>query len=147
MKTKEEILQAIVQQGALPLFYNADIEISMQATRTLYKAGIRAMEFTNRAEGALEVYKEVRKAVTTEMPDMLFGAGTIKTVKDAIAFEQAGASLTFFAEEQTNRNMFGWQIPASWFQSFNPVGIIILAPLFTVLWGWLGARSLPSGDR
>jgi len=57
------------------------------------------------------------------------------------AFEQAGASLTFFADEQTNRHMFGWEMPASWFQSFNPVGIIVLAPLFTVLWGWLGKKN------
>jgi proton-dependent oligopeptide transporter, POT family len=57
------------------------------------------------------------------------------------AFEQAGASLTFFAEEQTDRSMFGWQMPASWFQSFNPVGIIILAPLFTILWAKLGNRN------
>jgi len=103
MKDKEEILQAIIQQGVLPLFYNPDIEVSMQATRTLYKAGIHAMEFTNRAEGALEVYKEVRKAAATEMPDILFGAGTIKTVKDAIAFEQAGAD--FFVAPNLNEGV------------------------------------------
>jgi POT family proton-dependent oligopeptide transporter len=36
-----------------------------------------------------------------------------------MCFEQAGASLTFFAEEQTNRTIFGWEMPASYFQSFN----------------------------
>ncbi|MBA2423072.1 MAG: peptide MFS transporter [Chitinophagales bacterium] len=68
------------------------------------------------------------------------------------AFEQAGASLTFFAEEQTDRSLgnfsfkiFGYTytaVPASWFQSINPLGIIVLAPLFTVLWGWLGKRNM-----
>ena len=57
------------------------------------------------------------------------------------AFEQAGASLTFFAEEQTDREIFGFTVPASWFQSVNPLGIIVLAPLFTILWGWLGKRN------
>ena len=57
------------------------------------------------------------------------------------AFEQAGASLTFFADEQTNREIFGWTMPASYFQSINPVSIIILAPLATLLWGWLGKRN------
>ncbi len=37
------------------------------------------------------------------------------------AFEQAGVSLTFFAEEATDRMLFGYQIPTSWFQSLNPV--------------------------
>lgn len=36
------------------------------------------------------------------------------------AYEQAGASLTLFASEQTDRSIFGWEMPASWFQSFNP---------------------------
>ena len=90
-KTKDECFHAIVQQGALPLFYYKDVDVSMEVIRSLYKAGIRVMEFTNRAEGALEVYREVRKKVGSEMPDMFFGAGTIKTVKDAVAFENAGA--------------------------------------------------------
>src|SRR5690242_13221335 len=90
-KTKDECLHAILEQGALPLFYYNDVDVSMQVIRSLYKAGIRVMEFTNRAEGALEVYREVRKQVANELPDMFFGAGTIKTVKDAVAFENAGA--------------------------------------------------------
>jgi 2-dehydro-3-deoxyphosphogluconate aldolase/(4S)-4-hydroxy-2-oxoglutarate aldolase len=103
MTTKEEVLQTITQQGVLPLFYYPDIEVSMQAIRTLYKAGIRAMEFTNRAEGALEVYTEIRKAVAAEMTDMLFGAGTIKTVKDAVSFFHADAD--FFVAPNLNEGV------------------------------------------
>ncbi|MCK6602948.1 MAG: peptide MFS transporter [Bacteroidetes bacterium] len=58
------------------------------------------------------------------------------------AFEQAGISLTFFAEEQTDRVLFGWTIPASYFQSINPVMIMILAPMFAGLWIWLGDRGM-----
>jgi proton-dependent oligopeptide transporter, POT family len=58
------------------------------------------------------------------------------------AFEQAGASLTFFAEEQTNRNLFGTVIPASYFQSINAVAIVIFASVFVALWGFLGKRGL-----
>ena len=58
------------------------------------------------------------------------------------AFEQAGASLTYFAEEQTNRELFGWTMPASYFQSLNPVAIIIFANLFTMLWLGLGRRNM-----
>jgi POT family proton-dependent oligopeptide transporter len=57
------------------------------------------------------------------------------------AFEQAGASLTLFADQQTDRAIFGWEMPASYFQSVNPLAIIILAPLFAVLWGFLGKRN------
>ncbi len=57
------------------------------------------------------------------------------------AFEQAGASLTFFADEQTNRVIFGWEMPASYFMSFNAIFVILLAPLFAMLWGWLGRHK------
>jgi POT family proton-dependent oligopeptide transporter len=58
------------------------------------------------------------------------------------AFEQAGASLTFFAAEQTNRNILGFSMPASWFNSFNAVFIVILAPVISVLWTALSKRGL-----
>lgn len=58
------------------------------------------------------------------------------------AFEQAGASLTFFAAEQTNRNLFGFDMPASWFNSFNAVFIVLLAPLISILWTKLSSKGL-----
>lgn len=58
------------------------------------------------------------------------------------AFEQAGISLTFFAEEQTNRNIFGWTMPTAFFQSFNAAFIIIFAPIFAWIWVKLGQRNL-----
>jgi POT family proton-dependent oligopeptide transporter len=58
------------------------------------------------------------------------------------AFEQAGASLTYFAEEQTNREAFGSIIPASYFQAINAVAIVLLAPVFVGIWGFLGKRNM-----
>jgi POT family proton-dependent oligopeptide transporter len=64
------------------------------------------------------------------------------------AFEQAGASLTLFADRQTERSLFGWEMPASYFQSINPLSVIILAPIFTIIWGFLYARKLePSSPK
>lgn len=58
------------------------------------------------------------------------------------AFEQAGASLTYFAEEQTNRNVLGTTIPASYFQSVNAIAIVVFAPIFVWLWGVLGRENM-----
>lgn len=58
------------------------------------------------------------------------------------AFEQAGASLTIFADKFTDRFIFGWQMPTSWFQSLNPLFIIMFAPLFSKLWIKLAKRGL-----
>lgn len=58
-------------------------------------------------------------------------------------FEQAGASLTYFAEEQTNRHVgvFDWTIPTSYFQSVNALAIIIFAPIFVTIWSKLRKKG------
>lgn len=58
-----------------------------------------------------------------------------------MCFEQAGASLTFFADEQTNRKIFGWEMPASYFQSFNAGFIVLLAPILTSIWLYFGKKG------
>jgi POT family proton-dependent oligopeptide transporter len=57
------------------------------------------------------------------------------------AFEQAGASLTYFAQEQTDRSLFGSEIPSSYFQSINAVAIVIFAPIFAIIWTRLGKKD------
>jgi proton-dependent oligopeptide transporter, POT family len=57
------------------------------------------------------------------------------------AFEQAGASLTLFADQNTDRELFGGTVPASFFQSINPIFIVLLAPLFSLMWGKLNRRG------
>ncbi|MBC6611383.1 peptide MFS transporter [Hymenobacter sp. BT507] len=58
------------------------------------------------------------------------------------AFEQAGASLTFFADEQTDRNLGSYVVPASYFQSANALFIIIFAPIFAAVWTFMGKRGI-----
>jgi len=49
-------------------------------------------------------------------------------------FEQAGSSLTLFAKENLNREFFGWTMPASWAQNFNPLFIVVFAPIIAGMW-------------
>ena len=63
------------------------------------------------------------------------------TVPFWVCFEQAGSSLTLFAQYMTDRNFFNWEIPTGYFQSLNPLFIILLAPLMSVLWGSLRNKS------
>ncbi len=57
-------------------------------------------------------------------------------------FEQAGSSLNLFAERYTVREFGSFEIPAAWFQSLNPIFIIVLAPLYSMLWVALARRHL-----
>ncbi|MDI9364709.1 MAG: peptide MFS transporter [Flavobacterium sp.] len=63
------------------------------------------------------------------------------------AFEQAGASLTFFADEQTNRNLGSFVVPASFFQSLNSVFVVSFAPIFAWLWLKLGKKEPSSPTK
>jgi len=63
------------------------------------------------------------------------------------AFEQAGASLTFFAEEQTQRDLGFFTVPASWFQSLNSVFVVIFAPVFAWLWLKMGKKEPSSPTK
>lgn len=91
MKTKQDVLDGIVTQGMLPLFFHKSKEVSIGVTRALYKAGIRVIEYTNRGEAALENFKALKQLQQNELPDLLLGIGTIKTVSDAENFVEAGA--------------------------------------------------------
>ncbi len=53
------------------------------------------------------------------------------------AFEQAGSSLTFIADNQTDRNFFGWQMPPSMVQIFNGLFVVMFAVPFSMLWDYL----------
>ncbi|MEI6093811.1 MAG: oligopeptide:H+ symporter, partial [bacterium] len=59
------------------------------------------------------------------------------------AFEQAGSSLTLFAENSTARFIpfLNFTVPTTWFQSLNPLFIFVLAPLFSGLWVWMAEKN------
>ncbi|MFO0415433.1 MAG: peptide MFS transporter [Bacteroidota bacterium] len=58
------------------------------------------------------------------------------------AFEQAGSSLTFIADNQTDRNFFGWDMPPSMVQIFNGIFVVMFAVPFSFLWDKLRAKNL-----
>lgn len=89
--TQEEIINAVKAQGVLPLFYNEDKELCIQITQTLYSAGIRVIEFTNRGEAAFDNFKALVALKQSALPDLVLAVGTIRTAEQATKFINAGA--------------------------------------------------------
>ena len=56
-------------------------------------------------------------------------------------YEQAGSTLSLFAERYTRLELFGFSFPSSWFQTVQPICVILFAPVFAWLWMRLGARE------
>jgi len=57
-------------------------------------------------------------------------------------FEQAGSSLSLYTDKFIDRTVGGFEIPTSWFQSVNPLFIVMLAPLFSIFWTSKLGKSL-----
>ncbi|PYS21835.1 MAG: MFS transporter [Acidobacteria bacterium] len=58
-----------------------------------------------------------------------------------MTYEQAGSSMTLFADRLTRTQVFGWSFPSSWFQSVPAVFVILLAPVFAFIWQMMGDRQ------
>ncbi|TDO73313.1 2-dehydro-3-deoxyphosphogluconate aldolase/(4S)-4-hydroxy-2-oxoglutarate aldolase [Flavobacterium chryseum] len=91
MNTISNSIDVIARQGILPLYFHANETITVEVLRTLYKAGIRAVEYTNRGAEALSNFKKMVAVRNAELPGMLLGIGTIKNLEQAKNFESAGA--------------------------------------------------------
>jgi 2-dehydro-3-deoxyphosphogluconate aldolase / (4S)-4-hydroxy-2-oxoglutarate aldolase len=91
MSNISKITNSIIEQGILPLYFNPSETISIEILRAIYRAGIKAVEYTNRGEAALKNFTKMVEIRNSEMPDMLLGIGTIKNVAQAKAYKKAGA--------------------------------------------------------
>jgi 2-dehydro-3-deoxyphosphogluconate aldolase/(4S)-4-hydroxy-2-oxoglutarate aldolase len=90
MPDKKLVSDKIVQQGILPLYFNADETVSIEVLKAIFRAGIRAVEYTNRGEAALNNFKKLVEIKNQEMRDMLLGVGTIKTLQQAESYTNVG---------------------------------------------------------
>ena len=91
MSSSKQVTDVIIQQGMLPLYFNADEAISIEVLRAVYKAGVKAIEYTNRGEAALNNFKKLVSVRDTKMPGLLMGVGTIKNLQQAEDYVKAGA--------------------------------------------------------
>ncbi|WP_301920885.1 bifunctional 4-hydroxy-2-oxoglutarate aldolase/2-dehydro-3-deoxy-phosphogluconate aldolase [Ferruginibacter sp.] len=92
MNKVQQITDAIVQQGILPLYFHPDETTSIEVLRALYYAGVKAVEYTNRGEAAFSNFKKMVEVRNVEMPGLLLGIGTIKNRQHATDYLTAGAN-------------------------------------------------------
>lgn len=86
------MISVIEQQGVLPLFYHDDAEVCISVMDALHRAGIKAVEFTNRGTFALPNFKKLSSLVNQRWQGLQLGVGTILNVADAEKFIEAGTA-------------------------------------------------------
>lgn len=87
-----EVAEVMKKTGLVPLFYHPDIEISKEVIKACYEGGARLLEFTARGDFAHEVFGELVKYATKELPGMILGVGSVTDGAAASRFMSIGAN-------------------------------------------------------
>ena len=90
--TRIEVANTMKETGLVPLFYHPDIEVAKKVVKACYDGGARLLEFTARGDFAHEVFGELVKYVTAEMPGMIMGVGSVTDAAAASRFMSLGAN-------------------------------------------------------
>ena len=93
--TKSAVLSTIESDGVVPVFYNADLELTKEVARQLVAGGIHTIEFTNRGDGAIEIFADLARWARQDLPDLIVGAGTVSEAATAVHLIDLGASFIF----------------------------------------------------
>jgi POT family proton-dependent oligopeptide transporter len=119
------MILSVIIQLALSRRYLGDVGIEPAAHRAMKQAGGKKEPLTHEEVDRLRVIFMVFVFI------VLFWT----------AFEQAGGLMNLYASEKTDRMVGSFEVPAGWFQSVNPIFIVLLAPFFSMFWTRLAASG------
>jgi POT family proton-dependent oligopeptide transporter len=125
----------LVGLGVLGYFYSAygiDFMLKIALIPVLVVGGLIVVIFTGMQDKLSATdWKRLGIIIILFLFAALFWAG----------FEQAGSSFNLFAEQLTERTVGTFEVPAAWFQSINAIMIVMLAPLFSIMWVKWGRKQ------
>jgi len=87
-----EVVNTLLNIGLVPLFYNADVETSVELASACARGGAKVVEFTNRGELAYPVFTELVKHFTKADPSIILGVGSILDAPTAALYLASGAN-------------------------------------------------------
>lgn len=87
-----EVISTLLDIGLVPLFYNADVETSVELAAACARGGAKVIEFTNRGELAYPVFTELIRHFTKAEPTIILGVGSIVDAPTAALYMASGAN-------------------------------------------------------
>ena len=90
--TRMQVLNAILDDGLVPVFYHADAEVAKRVAGACAAGGSRVFEFTNRGDFAPEVFKDLSRYLAQEHPDIILGVGSVVDAPTAALYIAYGAN-------------------------------------------------------
>jgi 2-dehydro-3-deoxyphosphogluconate aldolase/(4S)-4-hydroxy-2-oxoglutarate aldolase len=98
-----DVVLKIRESGAIPLYYNPDLDVMKKVISACYRGGMKIFEFTNRGDLAHELFAELIKWSRVEMPDLILGVGTVMDAGTCSLYIQMGAK--FIVSPLLNEDM------------------------------------------
>ena len=90
--TRIEVAAVMKETGLVPMFYHDDAAVAKQVLKACYDGGARLLEFTSRGDFAHEVFAELNKYATAELPGMILGVGSVTDAAAASLYMMLGAN-------------------------------------------------------
>ena len=90
--SRVDVFLKMKETGLVPLFYHPDVELGKKVLTACYKGGARLLEFTNRGDYAHEVFAELNKFASKELPELIMGVGSVTDAAAASLYMQLGAN-------------------------------------------------------
>ncbi len=90
--TRIEVINQMIGSGMVPLFYHSNIEVAKNVLKACYDGGSRLLEFTNRGDFAIEIFRDLNKFAIKELPGMILGVGSVTDAFSASQYMLAGAN-------------------------------------------------------
>ena len=92
-QSRLDVYNAIAGIGAVPVYHAPGVEDAVAIARACVGGGMRVVEFTNRGDHAHEVFSALHKAIASELPEAILGAGTVLDPATAALYVNSGARL------------------------------------------------------
>ncbi|MGZ3768922.1 MAG: peptide MFS transporter [Bdellovibrio sp.] len=120
--------------------------VGMIVSLIIYHLGGRNMPETHHASVKVDIKKIAQTPMTSEEKIRTWALAFLCMVTIFFwgVYEQQGNTLQLWSDQNTDWNFFGFEVPSTWYQSFNPLVIIFLAPLLDKFWAWRAKKSKAS---
>jgi 2-dehydro-3-deoxyphosphogluconate aldolase / (4S)-4-hydroxy-2-oxoglutarate aldolase len=90
--TRLDVLNTIIRTGLVPVFYHPDVEVAKKVANACYAGGCPVLEFTNRADFAPDVFRELSIHLRREAPGVILGVGSVIDEATAALYVAYGAN-------------------------------------------------------
>ena len=107
------VLNTMKSLGMVPLFYYPDSEVASRLMIACAEGGCPIVEFTNRGDRALEIFRKLAELRDEKYPDVILGVGSVCNGATAAMFMQAGADFIVapLLDEETARVCNSEKVP------------------------------------